>query len=96
MPNMIRGPLDAWGAHHIPFEGPLDIDYFCDIPNAEVARRCLAFLSDGTNEIEINKRHVMSDIHRMWKATFRACLSYGVPLSANNKQYARMLGVAIS
>jgi len=93
---MDRGVLDAWGADKLPFDGPMDVDYFCDIPNEEVARRCLAFLKDGSNEIELNKRHVVSDIQRMWKATFRACLAYGIALSDNDKQYARMLGVVIA
>jgi hypothetical protein len=94
--TMTRGALDAWGADKIPFDGPLDVDYFCDIPNADVARRCMAFLKDGSNEIELAKRHVTSDIHRMWKATFRAYLAHGIALSDNDKQYARMLGVVIS
>jgi hypothetical protein len=88
--------LEAWGADKLPFDGPMDVKYFCDIPNAEVARRCLSFLHDGSNAIELAKRHVQSDIHQMWKATFRACLAHGVELSTNDKQYARMLGVVIS
>ncbi len=96
MPNMTRGALDAWGADKIPFDGPMDVDYFCHIPNAEIARRSLAFLRDGSNEIELHKRHVRSDIDRMWKAAFRGCLAHGVELSSNDKQYARMLGVVIS
>lgn len=90
-----RNVLDAWGAHHIPFDGPLDVDYFCDIPNADTARKALSFLKDGPNAIELAKRHIDTDIKRMWKSALRACIMYGIALSANDLQYARMLGVEI-
>jgi hypothetical protein len=88
-------PLDAFGLNHLPFDGKLDIEYFCDQPNASVARAALTFLEDGGNEIELHKRHTSSEVNRLWRSTFRACIAHGVPLSDNQKQYARMLGVVL-
>lgn len=87
--------LDSFGLNHPAFDGPMDVEYFCDIPNASVARECLMFLEDGGNEITLHQRHTSSEVERMWRATFRACFAHDVPLSDNQKQYARMLGVVI-
>ena len=88
-------PLDAFGLNHPTFDGPLDVDFFCDIRNASKARRALIFLEDGGNEIWLHKHHTSTEIGRMWRSVFRACIAYGVPISDNQKQYARMLGVVI-
>lgn len=92
---MIRGPLDALGAGHIPFDGKVDIAYFLDQPNAEVARRALEFLSDQGNEIELRKRHGAADIEQLWRGTLRSCVGHGVPLSDSQRLYAAALGVAL-
>jgi hypothetical protein len=93
---MAGNPLRAWGAHLIPFEGEIDIDYLLDIPNAEVARRAYEFLKDRNNQIELFKRHGQEDMQRMWRGVLRGCIAHGVPLPDNHLKYARMLGVAIS
>ncbi len=95
MPNVERSALDAWGMHHIPFDGPIDIDYLIDIPNADIARKALAFLMDDVNRIDLSKRHTPAEMQRMHRGVFRGCLAHGVTLTANQKQYARMCGVII-
>ena len=87
--------FDFMGLNHPAFEGKFDIDYLCDIPNASVAWATLRFLTDGGNEITLHQRHTSSEVERVWRSLFRACLAYGVPLSDNEKQYARMLGVIL-
>ncbi len=77
----------------VPFEGPLDVHYFEDIPNAETARRALAFISNPSNEIELRKRQTHKDIVRMWRAAFRGCIAHGVPVPEDLQGYAQRLGV---
>lgn len=91
----MTGAFTVMGLHHLAFDGPMDVEYFCDIPNASVARDCLTFLEDGGNEISLHQRHTSSEVERMWRTTLRACLAHGVPISDSQKQYARMLGVVI-
>lgn len=92
---MIRGPLDALGASHLPFAGPLDEGYFLDQPNAEVARRALEFLADKGNELEVFKRSGQAVLDRLWRGTLRSCLARGVALSEQQRLYARVLGVVL-
>lgn len=79
----------------IPFEGPLDVAYFCNIPNADSARKAISFLANQTNEIELHKRHSEADIQTMWKAAFRGCVKHGVPVPGDLIGYAKRLGVYI-
>lgn len=77
----------------LPFDGPIDVDYFCDIPNEATARDALAVLSTPGIEVELNKRHPPSEVARLWKAMFRGCVAHGVPVPDHLKGYARRLGI---
>jgi len=85
----------ASGNRYIPFDGPIDIDYLLDIPNADVARRALEFLDDQVNEITLQERHGWADMQRMWKGVLRACIGFGVPLRPDQQAYARVLGIEL-
>ncbi len=92
---MSRGAIDALGLNYIPFEGRLDVDYFLDIPNRSVAERCLAFMHDQVNEIELAKRMTPPELKRMWLGTLRACIAHGVPLTPEDASYGKLLGVVM-
>lgn len=79
----------------IPFEGDVDVAYFCNQPNASTARSALKFLSDQNNEIQLRGRASHADIVRMWKATFRACIAHGIEIPKGLKGYAKRLGVIV-
>lgn len=91
----LRGALGAFGVGYIPFDGKLDVGYFLDIPNADVARRAIAFLSDQVNEIELHNRHSSTEVEQMWAGTLRACLAHGVELTPEQALYAKTLGIVL-
>lgn len=82
-------------AQGMPFDGPIDLDYFENIPNKDIAERALAFLNDQANEFDLRKYHAQSDITRLWRATFRACIRYQVSLTAEQHSFALRLGVVV-
>jgi hypothetical protein len=77
----------------IPFDGPVDVEYFERIPNESTARKALEFMMSLRNEISLRQRHSEEDVGRMWLATFRGCLAHGVPIPENLRGYAQRLGV---
>jgi hypothetical protein len=79
----------------IPFEGKIDVAYFIKIPNADIARRALRFLSDQNNEFELRARHSEDDLHRLWRGTFRGCIAHGVEIPADLKGFCKRLGVVV-
>jgi len=79
----------------IPFEGKIDVGYFIDIPNADIARRALRFLSDQNNEFELRARHPEDDMLRLWRGVFRGCIAHGVEIPADLKGYAKRLGIIV-
>jgi hypothetical protein len=89
----LRGALDALGAGYIPFDGKIDVAYFLDQPNAEVARRALSFLADQVNEIELHKRHSSAEVESLWRGTLRSCVAHGVELTPDQRLYAVALGI---
>jgi len=77
----------------LPFDGPIDVKHLENIPNADVAQRTLAFMSDRGNEFDLYQRHTPADVARMWRATFRACLTHGVPVTRRQQGFAQRLGI---
>lgn len=90
--NAVRA---AFGLTAIPFEGPIDIDYLGDIPNASVAREALTFMRDQNNEIELHKRHVPEDVERAWRVVLRGCIAHGVVIPYDLRGFARRLGLVV-
>lgn len=90
-----RGVLDALGANHIPFEGRIDSKYLTTAPNASTAQRALDFMSEAGNQFDLVKRHSPEEIKRMWRGVFRSAIAHGVPLTDDQKSYARQLGVVL-
>jgi len=89
-----HNPLLAFlGPDDITFKGPLDIEYFERVPNADIARAKLAWIMRPANEIELRKRHDPEEVARMWRAVFRGCLMFGVPIPDKLKPYGRAIGV---
>lgn len=84
------------GLDNLPFDSRMDMGYFMDQPNASVSRTCLKILSNRRNEAMLRRHHTSDEMVQMWRTTLRNCLAHGVPLSDNQKQYARMLGVNIA
>lgn len=87
----------AFGAGLISEEiqGKIDIDYLLDIPNRSIAQKSLDFISNGPNEIELNKRHSHVEMRRMWTGVLRACIAHGVPLTQEHARYAQSLGIVL-
>lgn len=80
----------------LPFDGDIDVDWFVQIPSADVAEKRLDFLRTPGNVYDLLKRgYGGAPIERMWKAVFRACLSYDVVIPTSLHGYARELGVVI-
>jgi hypothetical protein len=80
----------------IPFEGDIDVDWFCDIPNAHVARKRLEWLSSPSIIAELGRRgYHGAPLNRMWKAVYRACLSFDEPIPSTRRGHAETLGVRI-
>lgn len=94
MKRLQRDPFIAFGENvGIPFDGKLDVDHFCKIPSADLARAKLAWIMKLPHEMELRKRHSPDDVARMWKAVFRACIAHGVSVPDSEKPWARALGV---
>lgn len=94
MPNDIEV---AFGAGLIPdsIKGKIDIPYLIDCPSRSAAQSALDFLSNQTNEIELRKRHSPAEMLQMWRGVLRGCLAHGVPLSDNQRLFAKTIGVVL-
>lgn len=80
----------------IPFEGEVDVEWFLQIPNYDVASARLEFLRTPGNISDLLKRgHGGEDIERMWKAVYRACIGFDVPLPLTAQAHARELGIVV-
>lgn len=88
--------LNAWGRDLLAVEGKLDIGYLLDIPNQDIARRALDFMSNQINEIDLAKRHTPMEMQRMWKGVLRSAIAHDVPLTQNQATYAKVLGIVLS
>lgn len=87
--------LRAW-ASGIPFEGDIDVDWFCDVPNGHVARKRLEFLSQPANVSELMKRGYGGEpLTRMWRAVYQACVAHGEPIPSARHGHAEQLGVRV-
>lgn len=83
-------------APDIQFEGDIDVDWFCEVPNGQVARERLEFLCNPTNITELMKRgYGGAPLTRMWQAVYRACLAFDEPIPTMKKGHAESLGVSI-
>jgi hypothetical protein len=81
----------------IPFEGEIDVDWFVTIPNQQTAETRLRFLRTSRNIEELISRGYGGEaLDRMWKAVYRSCLVYGVPIPRAQHGHARELGVVIT
>lgn len=77
-----------------PFEGEIDVEWFVKIPNAHTAEKRLEFLRTPRNIAELIKRGYEGEaLERMWKAVYRSCLTYDVPIPKAQHGHARDIGV---
>lgn len=73
-----------------------DVDWFCDVHSADLARKRLTFLSTPGNIFKLQKHGYGGPaLNRMWRAVLRACISYAVPLNARQIHMADSLGVIV-
>lgn len=80
----------------IPFEGDIDVDWFCNVPSGQVARQRLEWLSNGANVAELMRRgYGGAPLTRMWKAIYRACVAFDEPIPSSRHGHAESLGVRI-
>lgn len=80
----------------IPFEGDIDVEYFVTVRNAQQAKDRLDFLRDKSVIAELMRRGYEGPaLERMWKAVYRGCLAYDVPIPPSLHGHARMLGVEV-
>lgn len=78
----------------VPFEGEFDVDWFVNIPSQAAAEERLAFITNQRNVSELIKRgYGGQPMERMYRAVYRACIGYGVPLTDSAKHHASTLGV---
>jgi hypothetical protein len=90
-----RGTLDALGLNYPSFEGPIDIDYLTQLPDASSARRALEFIEDQGNQFTLAKYNSPRDVEHAWRQILRACIAHGVPLTDAQQLYAKSLGVGL-
>lgn len=76
-------------------ESGLDIDYFLDIPNADVATRALDHVANPSFIATIAPHHSHEDIARLKRGVYRACITHGVPLPSRCVIEARGLDVIV-
>ena len=73
----------------------LDIDYFLDIPNADIATRALDHVANPAFIATIAAHHSHADIAKLKRGVYRACIEHGVPLPSRCVIEARMLDVIV-
>lgn len=84
-------PLDLFTGRHGRADGPIDLDHFMSITGPDIAFKRLYFMLD--NETELHNHHTGVEIDRLWKAVYRGCIAYGVPIPDNQRGHAAILGV---
>ena len=88
-------PVDMFRSG-LAFDGEIDIDHFVKIPSADLAREKLDFLRTPRNVHELMRRGYGGPaLERMWKAVYRACVSFDIPIPTELWHHARELGVVI-
>lgn len=86
--EMFRGAL--------VFEGEIDVEWFTKIPSASAAQARLDFLRTPSNVYELRKRGYGGPaLDRMWKAVYRACISFEVSIPSELHHHASELGIVI-
>lgn len=81
----------------LPFEGEFDVDWFVKIPSKAAAEERLEFIRNQRNVTElINRGYGGEALNRMYRAVYRACIGYDVPLTSSMKHHASTLGVIVS
>lgn len=80
----------------IPFEGDIDVEHFVTVRNEREAQDRLDFLRSRLVIAELMRRGYDGPaLDRMWRAVYRGCLAYGVPVPGALHGHARLLGVEI-
>lgn len=94
-PGTLVVPINVF-SQGIPFDGDIDVDWFCNIPSAAAASARLDFLRAPLNQSELMKRgYGHGPMDRMWASVYRACIGFGVPIPSELRHHADLLGVII-
>jgi hypothetical protein len=93
-PSNLVNPVELF-RDGIPFEGEIDVRWFLQIPNADVASARLDWMAVPGNISELLKRGYEDVLPEMWKAVFRACIGYGVPIPEGLKGLAGEYGIVV-
>jgi len=73
-----------------------DVDWFCDVPSADVAKQRLDFLSTAGNIYKLRDHgYAGPALDRMWKAILRKCISYAIPLTPTQIHIGQELGIVV-
>lgn len=73
-----------------------DVNWFCDVQNAEVARARLDFLRSPGNIYKLNRHGYGGPaVQRMWRSVLRACLGFGIQLDVPQIHMAQELGIIV-
>lgn len=87
-------PAEAFRGTDI--EEKLDVGYFTHITNETVARKALDFLlQPGHISSLIDLGHSSDEISMMWRAAYRGCIQFNVPIPTSRVGHARALGVIV-
>lgn len=94
-PGSLVNPIDLFRTG-ISFDGEFDVAWFKNIPSADAATKRLTFLNTPRNVFELTKRGYGGPaLNEMWKAVFRACVSFDVPIPTELHHLASELGVFV-
>lgn len=73
-----------------------DVDWFCDIKNADVAQARLDFLRSPGNIYKLRHHGFAGPaLERMWRSVLRACVGYSIPLTSTQTHMAQELGIIL-
>ena len=73
-----------------------DVVWFCEINSRDVAVKRLSFLSSPGNVYKLLQQGYGGEpLAKMWKATLRAAVGFGVPLTATQTHLALEHGIAL-
>jgi len=95
MGNRYTDVFRATGLDEEVIANGVKLDYFMNLPNASAAIEALDIVTNPAAVILLGKRHTESEINKLKKATYRACIAHGVAMPTRALIEARMLGIVL-
>lgn len=95
MGNRYTDVFRGAGVDPLSIESGVKLDYFMNLPNASAAIEALDLVQNPAAIVTLGKVHTEEEIAKLKRATYRACIAFGVALPSRAIVEARMLGVVV-